>query len=122
MARILLIESEQALLETLREELEDNGFTVDPATNGAEALRKLKNAPQLIVLDGLLNDLDGIVLLAQIKQDAAAKNVPVILLLEAGDENRARKAADLGVTKSVVKTHAGLQGICEAIKKYLPTE
>ena len=120
MQSILIIESEQALLSTLSEALEENGFAVDLATNGGEALRKVKNNPDLIVLDGLLTDIDGLALLAEIKSNQGNKHTPIIFLLEAGDEEKARKAAELGVTKSVIKTHYGLQGICDLIKKSVP--
>lgn len=120
MPKILIIESEQTLLSTLQEALEENGFTVDPATNGGEALRKIKNNPDIIVLDGLLTDIDGLALLAEIKNSQSVKHIPIIFLLEAGDEAKAQKAGEFGVTKSVIKTHYGLEGICALIKKYLP--
>ena len=120
MMRILVIESDQALLSTLCEELEERGYSVDPATNGGEALRKLHSLPNIIVLDGILTDIDGLMFLAQIKSDQDLKNVPVIFLLESGDESKAHAAAELGVSKSVIKTHYGLSSLCDLIEKYLP--
>lgn len=120
MIKILVVESDQALLSTLCEELEERGYSVDPATNGGEALRKLHSVPAVIVLDGILTDIDGLTLLAQIKGDRDLNNVPVIFLLEAGDESKAHAAAELGVSKSVIKTHYGLSSLCNLIEKYLP--
>lgn len=120
MSKILVIESDQSLLSTLCEELEERGFVVDPATNGGEALRKIISSPDLIVLDGILSDIDGLTLLAQIRTDKEMKNTPVIFLLEAGDEAKAHSAGELGVSKSLIKTHYGLAGICDMIVKYLP--
>lgn len=122
MRKVLVIESEQSILATLAEELEQRGVAVDPATNGGEALHKLWNKPDLIVLDGLLSDIDGLALLAQIKNDLVVKNVPVILLLEAGDEAKAHVAAELGVSKSVIKTHYSLGGLCDLIVQYISKE
>lgn len=115
--KIFVVESDQALLATLCEELEERGFSVDPATNGAEALRKLHSVPEIIVLDGILTDIDGLMFLAQIRGDQDLKNVPIIFLLEAGDEAKAHAAAELGVTKSIIKTHYGLTSICDLIVK-----
>ena len=120
MSKILIVESEQALLSTLCEELEERGFDVDPATNGGEALRKLHVRPDVIVLDGILTDIDGLTLLAQIKSDQDLKNVPIVFLLESGDESKAHAAAELGVSKSIIKTSYGLGGLCDLIEKYLP--
>jgi len=120
MPKILIVESEQALLSTLCEELEERGFDVDPATNGGEALRKLHIRPDVIVVDGILTDIDGLTLLAQIKGDQDLKNVPIVFLLESGDESKAYAAAELGVSKSVIKTRYGLSGLCDLIEKYLP--
>ena len=120
MSKILIVESEQALLSTLCEELEERGFYVDPATNGGEALRKLHVRPDVIVLDGILTDIDGLTLLAQIKSDQDLKNVPIVFLLESGDESKAHAAAELGVSKSIIKTSYGLGGLCDLIEKYLP--
>ena len=120
MAKIIVVQSDQALLSTLCEELEERGHAVDPATNGTEALRKLHMRPDVIVVDGILTDIDGLTLLAQIKSDQDLKNVPIIFLLESGDESKAHAAAELGISKSVIKTSYGLTSLCDLIEKYLP--
>jgi len=114
--KILLIESESGLLSTLSEELEQEGYSVDPAVTGGEALRKIENKPDLIILDGLLIDIDGLVLLAKIKAEKNTNGIPVVLLLESGDEARAISASELGVAKSIIKTHSGLSNIMVAIE------
>ena len=119
MSKILIIESEAGLLSTLSEELEQDGYLVDLSATGGEALRKLVNKPDLIILDGLLSDVDGLVLLAKIRADKDAKEIPVIFLLESGDESRAVSADDLGVARNIVKTHNGLRGIMMAVEEIL---
>ncbi len=59
--RILLIEDDDALREALREVLVDEGYRVDCAANGQEALEQLDGgaAPDLIVLDLVMPVMDG---------------------------------------------------------------
>jgi len=115
MPKILIIESDSALLSTLSEELEQEGYEIDLSVTGGEALRKLENKPNLVILDGLLSDIDGLVLLANIKAEKNTRDIPVILLLESGDESRAISASELGVVGSIVKTHNGLRSIMKVV-------
>jgi len=118
-SKILIIESDAGLLSTLSEELEQNGYEVDLSTTGGEALRKSENQPDLIILDGILSDIDGLALLAKIKTENNTQKIPIILLLESGDESRAISANELGATASVVKTRNGLSSIMIAVEKIL---
>jgi two-component system phosphate regulon response regulator PhoB len=121
-AKILIIESEAGLLSTLSDELEQEGYVVDLSATGGEAMRKLENKPNLIILDGLLSDIDGLVLLAKIKAEKNTREIPVILLLESGDESRAVSANELGVAESIVKTRSGLKSIMTAVEEILGKE
>ena len=118
-AKILVIESEAGLLSTLSDELEQECYVVDLSSTGVEAIRKLENKPNLIILDGLLSDIDGLVLLAKIKAEKNTREIPVILLLESGDESRAVSANELGVAGSIVKTSSGLKSIMTAVEEIL---
>jgi DNA-binding response OmpR family regulator len=118
-AKILIIESESGLLSILSEEMEQEGYAVDLSATGGEALRKLENKPDLIILDGLLSDIDGLVLLAKIKADKNVREIPVVFLLEVGDEARVVSADELGVERNIVKTHNGLRNIMVAVREIL---
>ena len=67
--RILLVDDEEQLRLIFKEELEEEGYQVDVASNGFEALEKLKASPfDLIVLDIKMPGMDGIQTLNEIKK------------------------------------------------------
>jgi DNA-binding response OmpR family regulator len=76
--RILLVDDEESIQLLYREEFEDEGYIVDSAYNGSEALAKFReNPPDLVVLDINMPGMNGIEVLRQMKELQA--NLPVIL-------------------------------------------
>lgn len=120
---ILLVEDEEALLSTLRDELEEGGFTVDPSLTGEEALRKVDESPP----DGILLDLilpggiDGMGVLARLKQSERTQGIPVIILSNVGDDDKVREALDLGADAYFVKTRYSLTELLERVHLLLKT-
>jgi DNA-binding response OmpR family regulator len=85
MKKILIIEDEQDLVKGLKMNLSDEGFDVDWAFNGVEGLRKaIEEAPDLIILDIMLPEMDGLEVCRRLRQ----KNIgiPVIMLTAKGGE------------------------------------
>ncbi|TVR80231.1 MAG: DNA-binding response regulator [Chitinophagaceae bacterium] len=77
--RILIVEDEESILEALRINLEMEGYEVITATNGAKGLSIIKNQHfNLIILDIMLPDMDGIQLCEQIRLERS--EVPVLFL------------------------------------------
>ncbi|MBV9173586.1 MAG: response regulator, partial [Chloroflexi bacterium] len=59
-ARVLVVDDEPVIREVVAEALEFEGYAVETATNGAEALAKVRaHAPQAIVLDLMMPVMDG---------------------------------------------------------------
>src|SRR5512132_3356868 len=78
---ILLVEDEPVIRELVKSMLSDGEVEVECAENGAEGLRLAKTKPfQLILLDVVLPQMDGITLCRLIKGDAALAPVPVYML------------------------------------------
>ena len=79
--KILLVEDNTELLELLCMNCEDAGFATDTATNGIQALEKARSAaPDLIVLDLVLPELDGFAVCETLRKDPATASVPIIML------------------------------------------
>lgn len=79
---ILIIEDEEDLASLLKERLARNGYSVDIAFNGEEALKKLeKPLPDLILLDIVLPVMDGYTFLKEMKKKYS---IPVIVLTARG--------------------------------------
>lgn len=121
--RILLVEDEEALLSTLRDELEEGGFTVDPSLTGEEALRKVdENPPDGILLDLILpGGIDGMGVLARLKQSERTQAIPIIILSNVGEDDKVREALDLGADAYFVKTRYSLAELIERIHLLLKT-
>jgi two-component system response regulator MtrA len=76
-ATILLIEDDASIASLLKETLEGNGYRVVVADDGAQAKAQLPEArPDLVLLDLMLPDVDGLVLCADLK---AQSDVPIII-------------------------------------------
>ncbi|WP_206830959.1 response regulator transcription factor [Alicyclobacillus fructus] len=99
--RILVVDDEERIRRLVRMYLERNGFEVDEAADGREALNKaLSQAYALIILDLMLPGMDGRDVCAQIRQHS---NVPIIMLTAAGDEANRVHGFELGADDYVVK-------------------
>ena len=78
MNQILLIEDDLALQESLRECLMAENFVLEVASNLTQARRRLDTKPELVILDWMLPDGQGIELLKELR--SSGNPVPVILL------------------------------------------
>jgi len=83
MSKILLVDDDVGLVELLAQVMELEGFTIDIANNGQEALEKLDSSHDLILLDVMMPVLNGIETLKRIRQKF---ETPVLMLTARGDE------------------------------------
>jgi adenylate cyclase len=84
--RILAVDDVPTNLEILKVRLEAQGYEVVTAADGEEALVRARELePDLVLLDIMMPKLDGIAVLKQLKQDAAQRFVPVILVTAKAD-------------------------------------
>lgn len=102
--RILLAEDEPNIVESLRFLLERSGFIVDVEVNGRAALESARNSlPDVMILDVMLPEINGLEVLRQIRSDRTSATLPVLMLTAKGqreDRERAIEAgADLFLTK-----------------------
>lgn len=82
--RILIIDDEENLVKGIKYNLQLDGYEVDVAYDGEEALKKMDyNIYNLIVLDIMLPKTDGFVLLRKIRERSS---IPVIMLTAKGDD------------------------------------
>jgi two-component system nitrogen regulation response regulator NtrX len=99
---ILIVDDEPRILQTLRGVLADEGFQVNTADNGAEALRFIqKDSPALVLLDIWMPDLDGIEVLKRIKE--GFPEVIVVIMSGHGSIETAVKATKLGAYDYIEK-------------------
>ncbi|PSN19371.1 hypothetical protein C7271_07630 [filamentous cyanobacterium CCP5] len=100
--RILLVDDDEALMETLAESLIHQRYAVDMAADGETAQEFIALfAYDLIVLDILLPDVGGIALCQQLRQQGI--NCPILMLSAKDDSSHKVKALDAGADDYVVK-------------------
>ena len=91
--KVLVVDDELTLLQTVKAYIEQEGYVVQTATNGRSALHIFRDfQPDLVVLDIMLPEIDGLEVLRHIRQDS---DVYVIMLTAKADE--ADKIIGLGM-------------------------
>jgi len=81
MKRILLVDDEADILELYRYNFEAAGFLVHTAACGMEALHEARDVlPDIIILDLLLPDLDGITICEILRKQPSTATIPVVIL------------------------------------------
>ena len=92
-ARLLVVEDEPANADLLRRLLERQGWTVDHAGNGQQALDAVAaHRPDLILLDLMMPEMDGLEFLERLRRNPAAISIPVVVLTakDLSDEDQSR--------------------------------
>jgi CheY-like chemotaxis protein len=94
---VFVIDDDLDILEAMTFVLEDAGYHVLTATNGAEALERLRAhvAPNLILLDLMMPIMNGWQFLAEQSSDPKLAGIPVVLVTGAGQASQ--RARSLGV-------------------------
>jgi DNA-binding response OmpR family regulator len=100
-AHILVVDDEPMVREVVVAYLEREGFHVDEAGTGRAALKRIEEgAPDLVVLDVMLPEIDGFSVLTELRRN---QNVPVILLTARTEEPDRVLGLELGADDYVVK-------------------
>jgi len=81
MSRILAVDDDQDILEVLQLILEDSGYQVETLSDGHQLFDKInKKHPDLILMDIMLNGLDGRDLCKNVKLNDRTQSIPVIMI------------------------------------------
>jgi two-component system, chemotaxis family, chemotaxis protein CheY len=96
-ARLLVVDDDPDISETVSLVLELNGYCVTPAMDGLDALEKIRRgpAPAAILVDIMMPRMNGVDFVKALRADPALARIPVILL--SGDTSAGRTAAALAV-------------------------
>ncbi|MBI2639531.1 MAG: response regulator [Candidatus Sungbacteria bacterium] len=122
---IFLVEDDTFLRTLLTDKLVKEGFLVEGAGGGQEALDLLEKVnPTLIILDLLMPVIDGFQVLEVIRKNDRLKNTPVLVLSNLGEQEHIDRARSLGADDYLVKAYFTLNEITQKIreiisKKYL---
>ena len=101
--KILVVDDEVDFQKIMKARLEAAGYDVAVAGGGKEALEKIKKEkPDVVLLDILMPEIDGMDVLTRIRQ--ADKNLPVFMVTGFSNEERFAAANKLNATGFIVKT------------------
>ncbi|NWF52064.1 MAG: response regulator [Nitrospirae bacterium] len=117
--KILVVDDELDLVETIRFQLETEGFNVITAYNGEDALNLARTEnPDLILLDIMLPKLDGYKVCRLLKFDEKYKNIPIIMLTARAQEKDKIIGLETGANEYVTKPF-DMDRLLEKVKTYL---
>ncbi|MCI0452773.1 MAG: response regulator [Candidatus Latescibacteria bacterium] len=102
--KIVVIEDETDILEVIAYNLKREGYDVVTSTSGEDGLEKIdKLKPNLVVLDLMLPEVDGIELCRKLKADPVTQSIPVIMVTAKGEESDVVLGLGVGADDYVTK-------------------
>lgn len=106
--KILIVDDDKFLLDMYSLKFSENGFDVNVAFSGEEALTKLDQGftPDVFLVDIIMPVMDGFQFIEQIKQRGADKSAAVVILSNLGQKEDIDKALSLQVDGYIVKASA----------------
>lgn len=117
--RILVVDDEMDLVETLRFSLEMEGYEVLTSYNGEEALQLARNnQPDLILLDVMLPKMDGYKVCRLLKFDARYKHIPILMLTAKAQEKDRITGQETGADEYITKPFE-MEDLMKKIRTYL---
>src|SRR6266436_224478 len=102
--KILIVDDEPFNLDLLEQELGDQGYVIERAADGAEALEKVPSfEPDVILLDYMMPRMNGLEVLKHLREDEKYKTIPVILLTAKATQEDKVRGLDAGADDYVIK-------------------
>ncbi|MGB9597307.1 MAG: response regulator transcription factor [Candidatus Poribacteria bacterium] len=102
--KILIVDDEPDIVETLSFMLQARNFDVVTASDGLEALSKVKSErPDLVLLDIMMPGMDGYDVCVKLKTDKETKNIPIVMLTARGENEAVIRAHKSGANDYIVK-------------------
>ncbi len=101
---IVIVEDEEEIRELIRFHLMREGYEVDGAESGERGLRLVtRKLPDLVVLDLMLPDVDGLTICRQLKTNSDTRHIPVVMLTARGDDADVVAGLELGADDYITK-------------------
>jgi CheY-like chemotaxis protein len=122
--KILIVEDDLPTLKLLEETLKIEGFEIDSVMLAREAIERIeeiregkREKPDLILLDLILPDMNGIEVLKEAKKYPETKDIKIFAFTNYTDPEMNKQLIKEGVDKIILKAEISLKELCEIIRK-----
>jgi CheY-like chemotaxis protein len=118
MGVVLVVDDDEFTCDAIRRLLDRMGYTAACANSGSDALELLETVrPDVIVLDWMMPQMDGLAVLRRLRSDPQTKDVPILVYSAADDAAMQKQAAKFGAQECVLKS-GGFYSLYERIERY----
>lgn len=115
-----IIEDEQSIAQMYKIKFEAEGYEVFTADNGVHGLELIKHhKPDVVLLDIMMPEMTGDVMLKKLRATEWGKDVKVIVLTNTSQEEAIKKVQALGVSDFVIKAQSTPHQVLEVVKRVL---
>lgn len=118
--KILMVEDDEELAQVYKVRFEAEGFTVEWAANGEQALAKaVEMKPDLIILDVMMPRVSGFDVLDILRNTPQTAHVKVIIMSALSSDKDVARAKSLGVDDYIIKSQVAMADVIHLVKKHL---
>ncbi|MFH0969200.1 MAG: response regulator [Patescibacteria group bacterium] len=118
--KILFIEDEKAFIEIFCKKLEDEGFEVETAENGAWGMKEaLKKNFDLIITDMVMPAMTGPEIIARLRLEEKTKNIPIIVISASSADDKIKEVKELGISDFFIKTRVVPSDLARRVNEIL---
>jgi len=118
--KILIVDDEEKIVKAYSEYLSSHGYEVFDASDGEEGLAKIKEMkPDIILLDIIMPNMDGITMLKNLKRDSELNKIPVIMLTNLDTSKGVADALESGSSQYLVKSNYSLEDLKKRVEEVM---
>jgi CheY-like chemotaxis protein len=118
MATVMVVDDTMVIRETVARLLKREGYQTICVASGKEALAALKSSdPDLMLLDIMMPEMDGMECLAILRKEPKWRELPVIIMSALSDEEHQRTAEKLGARDFLVKARFSINQILDRVRE-----
>lgn len=117
--KILIVDDDENIIQTLKMRLEVNGYRIVTASNGAEGIEKSEQEnPDLILLNVMMPQLDGIMTTLKLKGIFKTQSIPIIIMTGIKEKDNMVLARHVGASDYITKPFESVE-LLKKINKLL---
>jgi CheY-like chemotaxis protein len=120
--RVLFVEDDPAVAQMYRLKLELDGYVVEIATDGEQAVaRAIEQPPDMVFLDIRLPKLDGLGVLEALRANERTRNLPVVILSNYSERELIDRGLKLGALEYLIKSQTTPAKVAGGVEGWIKT-